>query len=141
MRRTGNWFLRINKKCCQSVNCFHSLAIPAEEKKAVACANDFPDNIQINYSIGGENPKFFTDPEYLKQILTNLIVNAVQAMPDGGEISTKVNREDSKVIESVKDTGQGIPHEVRERIFTPLVTTKPRGQGFVLAVIKKLTEA
>jgi PAS domain S-box-containing protein len=107
----------------------------------VLSANNFPDNIHVNYSIGEDNPKLLTDPAYFKRILTNLISNAVQAMPDGGKLSIKVNREDGKVIVSVKDTGQGIPHEVRERIFTPLVTTKPRGQGFGLAVIKKLTEA
>jgi PAS domain S-box-containing protein len=108
---------------------------------AVLSANDFPDNIHVDYLISEENVKLLTDPAYLKRILTNLISNAVQAMPDGGKLSIKVNRKDGKVIVSVKDTGQGIPHEVRERIFTPLVTTKPRGQGFGLAVIKKLTEA
>jgi PAS domain S-box-containing protein len=107
----------------------------------VLSANDFPDNINVDYSMDEENTKLLTDSAYLKRILTNLISNAVQAMPDGGNLSIKVNREGSKVIVSVKDTGQGIPHEVKERIFTPLVTTKPRGQGFGLAVIKKLTEA
>ena len=107
----------------------------------VLSANYIPDNIHVNYSIGEENPKLLTDPTYFKRILANLISNAVQAMPDGGKLSIKVNREDGKVIVSVKDTGQGIPREVRERIFTPLTTTKARGQGFGLAVVKKLTEA
>ena len=107
----------------------------------VLSANNFPDSIQVNYSIGEGNPKLLTDSAYLKRILANLISNAVQAMPNGGKLSIKVGLENSKLIVSVKDTGQGIPHEVRERIFTPLVTTKPKGQGFGLAVIKKLTEA
>jgi signal transduction histidine kinase len=98
-------------------------------------------NITVNYSIGEANTKLLTDPAYFERILTNLVSNAVQAMPDGGKLSINVKRENSKVVVSVKDTGQGIPHEVRERIFTPLVTTKARGQGFGLAVIKKLTEA
>jgi signal transduction histidine kinase len=81
------------------------------------------------------------DPTYMKRILTNLISNSIQALTNSGTISIKVKRKEDKAVLSVEDTGQGIPFEVRDKIFTPLVTTKPRGQGFGLAVVKKLTEA
>jgi len=77
----------------------------------------------------------------MKRILTNLISNSLQALTNGGKIFIEVRRNVDKVVLIVKDTGQGIPEDVRDRIFTPLVTTKPKGQGFGLAVIKKLTEA
>ena len=52
-----------------------------------------------------------------------------------------MKRKEDKALLSVEDTGQGIPFEVRDKIFIPLVTTKSKGQGFGLAVVKKLTEA
>jgi signal transduction histidine kinase len=77
----------------------------------------------------------------MKRILTNLISNSIQALTNNGTISIKVKLKEDKALLSVEDTGQGIPLELRDKIFTPLVTTKPRGQGFGLAVVKKLTEA
>lgn len=102
---------------------------------------DIPENIEIAYSLEDNSLTLKTDSTYMKRILTNLISNSMQAMTDGGRIFIKVERKHDKVILKVRDTGPGIPLEIRERIFTPLVTTKPKGQGFGLAVVKKLTEA
>jgi two-component system, NtrC family, nitrogen regulation sensor histidine kinase NtrY len=77
----------------------------------------------------------------MKRIITNLISNSLQALAKGGKISIKVKRKANKALLSVEDTGQGIPFEVRDKIFMPLVSTKAKGQGFGLAVVKKLTEA
>ena len=81
------------------------------------------------------------DPSFLKRVLTNLITNAVQAMPNGGKLTLNAIRKGEKAFITVEDTGPGIPEEVRDKIFTPLFTTKSKGQGFGLAVVKKLTEA
>jgi signal transduction histidine kinase len=86
-------------------------------------------------------PKLKTDAAYLKRILTNLINNAVQAMPQGGKLTIMATAENGGVGLSVEDTGEGIAEETKLRLFTPLVTTKSKGQGFGLAVVKRLTEA
>ncbi len=107
----------------------------------VLSAMDIPKNIKVHYSLEDNSLTIKADSTYMKRILTNLISNSMQAMTNGGKIYIKVQRKNDKAILSVKDTGQGIPNEIKDKIFTPLVTTKPKGQGFGLAVVKKLTEA
>ena len=71
----------------------------------------------------------------------NLVNNAVQAMPKGGKLIIHAFKEGRDVLLTVKDTGVGIPEAVRGKLFTPMFTTKSKGQGFGLAVIKRMTEA
>ena len=65
----------------------------------------------------------------LNQIWGNLIDNALDAVPEGGRVEVKANREGQRVIVRVVDNGPGIPAGVRECIFDPFFTTKPMGQG------------
>jgi PAS domain S-box-containing protein len=102
---------------------------------------DIPENIEFSCYVQSGFPKLRVDHSFLKRILTNLISNAVQAMPDGGKLTITTSVEDEKALISVEDTGGGIPEENREKMFKPLFTTKSKGQGFGLAVCKKLTEA
>jgi PAS domain S-box-containing protein len=102
---------------------------------------DIPETVQVTVLLEEGSLALKTDTTYMKRILTNLVSNAIQALTNGGKISIKVKRKEDKALLSVEDTGQGIPIEVRDKIFMPLVTTKPKGQGFGLAVVKKLTEA
>ena len=81
------------------------------------------------------------DPSALKRILTNLVSNAVQAMPKGGRLLVSAVRQQDKALISVEDTGEGISEEVKAKIFSPMFTTKAKGQGFGLVVVKKITEA
>jgi two-component system sensor histidine kinase FlrB len=62
-------------------------------------------------------------------------------MPEGGKITVKAQVKDGKILLSIRDTGVGTPKEVQGKIFKPLVTTKSKGQGFGLAVCKRLMEA
>ncbi len=62
-------------------------------------------------------------------------------MPDGGRLSVRARREKKDLAITVEDTGVGIPEDVKSRLFTPLFTTKSKGQGFGLAVVKRLAEA
>jgi signal transduction histidine kinase len=100
-----------------------------------------PAGVTVTYLIEKNYPKLKTDSLYVKRILTNLTNNAVQAMPNGGKLTITVSSENGKAQISVEDTGEGIPQEAKDRLFTPLVTTKSKGQGFGLAVVKRLTEA
>jgi len=102
---------------------------------------DIPETVHVTVLIEEDSLSLNTDPTYMKRILTNLVTNAIQALINGGKISVRVKRNADKTVLSVEDTGIGIPIEAREKIFMPLVTTKPKGQGFGLAVVKKLTEA
>jgi len=102
---------------------------------------EIPETIVVAYSIEEGFPNLRIDGSYMKRILTNLTANAVQAMPNGGKITINAYCRDHRAFVSVEDTGEGMPEEAKNKIFKPLFTTKAKGQGFGLAVVKKLTEA
>jgi signal transduction histidine kinase/PAS domain-containing protein len=86
-------------------------------------------------------PQLYIDSTMIKRILVNLIQNAIQAMPKGGTLTIRAYLQKYQVAIDVEDTGEGIPEEFRKKIFTPLMTTKSKGQGFGLAVVKRMVEA
>jgi PAS domain S-box-containing protein len=102
---------------------------------------DIPAAIQVSYYVENPFPKLKTDASFIKRILTNLTLNGVQAMPTGGELTINAFPRTKTAIVAVSDSGVGIPDEVKDRIFKPLFTTKSKGQGFGLAVVKKLVES
>lgn len=97
-------------------------------------------NINLDKSI----PLIESDSNSLKQILTNLLKNAIEAMPDGGEINIKtrdyVNYNGKQFIElSISDTGPGIPNKILTNLFNPVKSTKPgEHSGLGLSIIKNL---
>jgi signal transduction histidine kinase len=103
--------------------------------------NRVPPNIQTEAKIESDARIITADSAYMKRILGNLISNAAQAMPDGGKLTVQAYREKTAMVITVQDTGVGISEDAREKLFTPLFTTKAKGQGFGLAVVKRLTEA
>ena len=80
-------------------------------------------------------------PEYLRQTLLNLILNGLQAMPEGGTLTLKANTSNGNFLISVTDTGIGIAPENRRRIFEPYFTTKAKGSGLGLAIARRIIEA
>jgi signal transduction histidine kinase len=74
-------------------------------------------------------PETTADPSQLHQVLVNLVVNAVQAMPEGGKLTIETRAAADWVSLSVQDTGIGMSEEVQKNIFTPFFTTKDVGQG------------
>ena len=81
------------------------------------------------------------DPDMLRRVLGNLVNNAVQAMPQGGKLEMRAFKDADDLVITVDDTGVGISEEVKPKLFTPLFTTKSKGQGFGLAIVKRMTEA
>ncbi len=100
-----------------------------------------PQNVNTSIQIEKGFPSILVDPVLLKRVFTNLITNAVQAMPDGGKLTITVRQEKENVVMTIADTGVGIAKENLDKLFTPLFTTKAKGQGFGLAVCKRLVEA
>src|SRR5262249_10300934 len=78
------------------------------------------------------------DAEQMKQVLLNLILNAIDAMPGGGRLTINVDRSGDGLVIAVKDTGEGIDPAVRASLFSPFVTTKARGSGLGLAIAHRL---
>jgi len=100
-----------------------------------------PDAIAVVFKRADESPTVEVDPEQLAMVLTNLITNAAQAMPDGGTLTIESSVADGRASIAVSDTGVGIPPAHREKVLQPLFTTKAKGIGLGLAVAKSLTEA
>ena len=101
---------------------------------------DIPNTIQVTVKA---DPEFqvATDPTLIRRAVTNLIINAVQAMPKGGKLKVAAAQEGAEAVITVCDTGTGIPDSVKPKLFTPMMTTKAKGQGLGLAVVKRLVEA
>jgi two-component system sensor histidine kinase HydH len=83
---------------------------------------------------------FDCDPEQLKQVLLNLVINAIQAMPNGGEVVIASRPEGEKVIIEVRDQGCGVSKEEMEHLYDPFFTTKENGTGLGLPVAHQIVE-
>ena len=85
--------------------------------------------VKLVRDLDRELPRVTADRGQMQQVLVNLVVNAVQAMPDGGTLTIRTRRESGAVALIVEDTGVGMEPEVRSQIFVPFFTTKDVGQG------------
>lgn len=84
---------------------------------------------------------FSLDPVHIRRVLDNLIRNAMEAMPDGGDINLITMLHDGDFVLSLSDTGTGIPEEIIPNLFKTLFTTKTKGMGLGLAFCKRAVEA
>ena len=88
---------------------------------------------------GDSAPRVSLDPDQLFQVLFNLCWNAIEAQPDGGELTVRISRDESaRVTIDVADSGPGVPHELATRIFEPFFTTKAdrSGSGLGLDIVR-----
>jgi signal transduction histidine kinase len=90
-----------------------------------------------------ELPRLLGHPGQIAQVVVNLLMNAAQAMPDGGRIRVSTRMEGEEAVLEVRDTGTGMTPEVRARLFEPFFTTKPPGEGtgMGLAVVHGIVTA
>jgi signal transduction histidine kinase len=76
----------------------------------------------------------------IRDALSNILLNAVQATPAGGRVTVEAHAEGDHLLIAVADGGAGVPEKLRERIWEPFFTTKQRGTGLGLAIVRKRME-
>jgi signal transduction histidine kinase len=130
-----------------------SIARPFQLKLSIQAMPDILEHVLHRYQTSIEKkaihvvrryapslPGAVVDRERTEQALTNLVLNAVQAMPSGGTLGIGLDADDSWLIITISDTGPGISPDMQRRIFEPFFTTKARGTGLGLAVARRVIE-
>lgn len=97
--------------------------------------------VQIRVVAAPNLPALKADPDLLTQVLLNLMLNGLQAMPDGGTLTLEAKTSNGNFLIAVTDTGTGITAENQRRIFEPYFTTKAKGTGLGLAISRRIIEA
>ncbi len=104
-------------------------------------ARRLPENIRIHIDLPEHPLTAMLNPDLFRWVLENLIKNAIDAMPEGGEIRIGLVDETPREIRiSIADTGKGIPKNLWKKIFEPGFTTKKRGWGLGLSLVKRIVE-
>lgn len=99
--------------------------------------------LRLSYADPGELPPVVADPEQIRQVLGNLLDNATEATPEGGQIDVTTTAERDRdgrpwVVTRIRDTGHGMPEDVGRRIFEPFFTTKDEGTGLGLCIAAQI---
>ena len=91
-------------------------------------------NIQVETSFDPDIPEIMASTNQMRQVMLNLIKNAKEAMPKGGNLFIRTGKEDNRVLIHIQDTGMGIPEEIRDKIFEAFFTTKQKVKGVGLGL-------
>jgi len=110
-----------------------------DELIALVWAKAEKDGIKIHHHYG-ELPKLYLDPDLIKTCIFNVILNAFQAMPAGGDLTLSTKTSDSRAYIIIEDTGPGISKENLPKLFDPFFSTKSTGLGLGLALTKRVVE-
>ena len=99
-------------------------------------------NVRVRKSFASNMPSLKANKDQLKQVILNLVINAIEAMPSGGElnIATQIGEKGQWAYIAVRDQGIGLTPQVREHIFEPFYTTKSQGTGVGLSISYGLIE-
>ncbi|HEX6324488.1 MAG TPA: ATP-binding protein [Vicinamibacterales bacterium] len=126
------------------------VALPAVLRDAVTMASSTaaPGDTRVVVDIPADLPAVPGDPHQLRQLFTNLLTNAFEALDGRGTVTIRASlaagaddsEPDHAVIE-VRDDGPGVSREVAERVFNPFFTTKPKGTGLGLSIVRKVVDA
>ncbi|MBN1895385.1 HAMP domain-containing histidine kinase [bacterium] len=119
-------------QCCSPADCIAETAalLPLSQGKN-----------RIDMRLPESGSRVWADPNHLKEILLNLMKNAVEVMREGGRLSLEIRERDRTVEIRITDTGPGIPAENREQVFAPFFTTRNQGTGLGLSIARALAEA
>jgi len=118
------------------------LARPLVDELIGFCAPELASHhIEVRIDDQAPTATLYADARQLKQAGLNLIVNAIDAMPEGGRLTVGIGSEQHYTVIRISDTGQGIAPDMLERIFTPFVTTKASGTGLGLAKVFSIMES
>lgn len=94
--------------------------------------------VRLDLDYRGIPPPIQADPAELEQIFTNLFVNSIEEMPDGGTLGVVLDLDDDTIVVRVSDTGGGIPRDNISKVFDPFFTTKNLGTGLGLSVVLRI---
>ncbi len=98
--------------------------------------------VSLQQEFREHSPPAWCDAEQIYQVALNLIVNAMQSMPSGGNVVVRLEAEHSgRVAFSVADDGPGIPEELQDKVFAPFFTTRGTGTGLGLALVERIVSA
>lgn len=98
--------------------------------------------VRIETSLVEGDPEALADPVLLHQLMVNLLVNGIQAMPGGGALEVATSRDQAgRLVLAVRDHGGGLPASAGERIYEPFFTTRPGGTGLGLAISRRIALA
>lgn len=134
-------------KIISDVLTFAHIEAPTLEEAEINCVvkevlskATIPKTVRVKADLGERLPKILVDAAQIKQVFSNIILNAVQAMPDGGELKISTNQTDKFIAVSFKDSGCGISRENLDNIFEALVSTKAKGVGLGLTTCQSIIE-
>jgi signal transduction histidine kinase len=107
-------------------------------------------NVELQVTCEDGLPNLLFDPAELRQVLLNIMMNGLQAMPQGGTLTVRAQRpthaagamsaKSGRILVDITDQGPGIPHELRQKVFEPFFTTKPGGTGLGLAICRSIVK-
>lgn len=95
-------------------------------------------NVEMLDELDENLPLVALDAEQIKQVLLNLTINALQAMPTGGKLICRTNRNDENIVVEIEDTGGGVKTTIMSNVFDPFFTTKEKGLGLGLSIAYKI---
>jgi len=117
------------------------LALTAATQEVVRALNFDMEEKKVKLEVKGDAVTVEADQQLFRQMLFNLLLNAVQALEPGGEIQVVTGRKGPEGFLEVRDNGPGVPPENRKEIFKPYFTTHQKGTGLGLAVVQQIVLA
>ena len=118
-----------------------TLSLPAAVQEVVRALNFDMEEKKVKLEVKGEPMSIEADEQLFRQMMFNLLLNAVQALEPGGEIQVITGKKSAEAFLEVRDNGPGVPPERRREIFKPYFTTHQKGTGLGLAVVQQIVLA
>ena len=116
---------------------FGKVDLPVLIKGCVETIEESAQKISITMDMPAEL-MIRADEVFIRQAISNLLQNAVEAMPEGGRIKVSCSKDGESILLTIADTGHGISENIKDKIFLPFYTTKERGTGLGLAIVHKI---